>query len=94
MSEFSCSRPRRRYLSLKALCSELTYMVALDIETTGFDPVEDDILSMGWVVIKNQQIDLANSQHVYIKNCDKVKPESAVINHITPQMLANGVSLT
>ena len=77
---------------LKALCSEVTYL-ALDIETTGFDPVEDEILSMGWVVIKNQQIDLANSQHVYIKHCDKVKPESAVINHITPQMLANGVSL-
>ncbi|MCL1046682.1 3'-5' exonuclease [Shewanella electrodiphila] len=77
---------------LKALCKDLTYVV-LDIETTGFDPVDDDILSMGWVVINNQQIDLANCQHLYIKNCDKVKPESAVINHITPQMLDNGISL-
>ena len=78
--------------ALDSLCAELTYVV-LDIETTGFNPTQDEILSLGWVTITQNQIDLATSQHVYIKHCDKVKPESAVINHITPKMLANGVTV-
>ncbi|MCL1142046.1 3'-5' exonuclease [Shewanella gaetbuli] len=83
----SCELP-----SLEAKCAELSFIV-LDIETTGFDPKQDEILSFGWVEVSNLQIDLTSSRHVYIQNSDKVKPESAVINHITPQMLANGASL-
>lgn len=78
--------------NLNADANELTYAV-LDIETTGLDPDKDDILSIGWVFIKNGQIDLAKSQHIFINHSDKIKAESAVINHITPQMLVHGLPL-
>ncbi|GAB2648139.1 3'-5' exonuclease [Vibrio panuliri] len=67
--------------------------IVLDLETTGLDCEEDLILSMGWVLVRKGTIDLATSQHMYINSDSQVKPETAVINHITPQMLSEGVSI-
>ena len=67
--------------------------IVLDLETTGLDSEEDLILSIGWVDIANGKVDLATSQHMYINSDSQIKPETAVINHITPQMLSEGVSV-
>ena len=54
---------------------------------------EDLILSMGWVDINRGEIDFSSGFHTFINIADKVKSHSAVINHITPEMLLHGVSL-
>jgi DNA polymerase-3 subunit epsilon len=67
--------------------------IVLDLETTGFDSVKDIILSIGWVDIYKGCVDLSTSVHLYLNNDLHVNPETAVINHITPEMLSNGVSI-
>ncbi|WP_261818105.1 3'-5' exonuclease [Vibrio gallicus] len=71
---------------------ELDYIV-LDFETTGLDSKQDRILSIGWVILSDRKIDLASAEHYYINQESLVKPETAVINHITPQMLDDGISI-
>jgi DNA polymerase-3 subunit epsilon len=67
--------------------------IVLDIETTGFNSERDLILSMGWVSISNNMIDLGSAKHLYLNNDSQINAETAVINHITPQMLEEGVSI-
>ncbi|CAM3229169.1 3'-5' exonuclease [Vibrio diazotrophicus] len=78
--------------SVDQYLSEIS-LIVLDIETTGLDSEEDLILSIGWVEIIGNQVDLSTSQHMYIDSGSQIKPETAVINHITPQMLLGGVSI-
>ena len=68
-------------------------LTALDFETTGLNFNEDLILSMGCVDINRGEIDFSSGFHTFINIADKVKSHSAVINHITPEMLLHGVSL-
>jgi len=70
-----------------------TEFIVLDLETTGLDSEEEVILSMGWVEIRQGYIDLSTSQHLYIHSDSKIKPETAVVNHITQQMLTNGIPI-
>lgn len=70
----------------------LDYIV-LDLETTGLDSEKDIMLSMGWLEMSQGRIDLNTAQHLYLNDDLNVKAETAVINHITPQMLAEGVSI-
>ena len=67
--------------------------LALDFETTGLDVNNDLILSIGWVEINHSYIDLASCKHHYINSKSQIKPMTAVINHITPQMLDEGESI-
>ena len=80
------------YPEISDLAKDLDFIV-LDLETTGLDSQKDLILSMGWVDIANGRIDLASSKHLYLDNDSQITPETAVINHITPQMLSEGVSI-
>ncbi|CAH0528724.1 3'-5' exonuclease [Vibrio hippocampi] len=70
----------------------LDYLV-LDFETTGLEAETNTILSMGWVEISNYNIDLETATQIFIESPDTVKAETAVINHIMPEMLQNGISL-
>tara|TARA_R110001583_G_scaffold8952_2_gene42244 strand:+ start:24432 stop:25151 length:720 start_codon:yes stop_codon:yes gene_type:complete len=74
------------------LTKEIDFIV-LDIETTGFNSANDLILSMGWVSISNNMIDLGSAKHLYLNNDSQINAETAVVNHITPQMLEEGVSI-
>ncbi|WP_413283383.1 exonuclease domain-containing protein [Vibrio sp. MA40-2] len=67
--------------------------VCLDLETTGLDPKNDRILSVGWVVIKNLRIDISSRVELLVKSDAEVSAKTAVINHITPEMLAKGVTV-
>lgn len=71
---------------------ESVSMLVLDIETTGLDAEQDQILSLGWVEINNLLVDLSTCQHLYISDATGINSESAVINHITPEHLESGLS--
>lgn len=80
-------------LALDQTLDQQNYLV-LDIETSGFNPATDAILSVGFVPIDKGRINLAQAQHYYVSDAPVVSPDSAVINHITPQMLTQGQPLT
>ncbi|MFT6985984.1 MAG: DNA polymerase-3 subunit epsilon [Psychromonas sp.] len=70
----------------------LSFLV-VDFETTGFEVGTNDIISIGWIGISNMQIELASQKHLYICNDQQINHETAVINHIVPQMVSHGVTL-
>ena len=74
------------------LFESLSFLV-VDFETTGFEVETNDIISIGWVEISNMQIDFASQKHLYINNDKQINHETAVINHIVPQMVSHGVTL-
>lgn len=72
--------------------NQLEYL-AIDFETSGLNVHKDKILSIGMVEFTLEQIELSNSEEILIDNGEYIKAESAEINGLTPQALANGVSL-
>ncbi|MDG3086305.1 exonuclease domain-containing protein [Vibrio hannami] len=72
---------------------ESASLLVLDIETTGLDSDQDQILSIGWVEVNDLMIDLESCQHLYISDATGINDESVVINHITPDQLKSGISL-
>ena len=72
--------------------STLDYLV-LDLETTGLDPSRDRILSIGMVTLNGMVLDMKTAREVYIKDDKAIRAETAVINHIVPEMTREGVSL-
>ena len=58
----------------------------MDFETTGLDSNNDEILSVGSVTIKNLILSLSSAQHYYMLAANAIKPETAVINHILPEV--------
>lgn len=69
------------------------HYIVVDFETTGLDPIQDNILSIGWVEMKGKYIELDSATEVFIKDVQHVKKETAVINHIVPEMLQDGITL-
>lgn len=67
--------------------------ICIDLETTGLDPAVDKILSIGWVIIRDQKIDLSSSVELMINDGADICAKTAVINHITPEMLEKGITL-
>ncbi|MBK1620042.1 DNA polymerase III subunit epsilon [Lamprobacter modestohalophilus] len=65
--------------------------VALDLETTGLDHRQDQILSVGWVVIRGQRIDLASARHRLLRCEGDIPAETAVIHQITDDEAAAGL---
>ncbi|MFV0576696.1 MAG: exonuclease domain-containing protein [Vibrio sp.] len=71
---------------------EVEFLV-LDFETTGLNPEQDSLLSIGNIQMLHNQIDMDTAAHCFVDANQKIKAESAVINHITPQMLIEGDQL-
>lgn len=86
--------PLHEYLSTPLpapaqLCGE-TDILALDFETTGLNPRQDHIISVGCVLLHNWGVDLSTAQHYYIK-IDVELPEACVVVHqITDDTTAQG----
>ncbi|UPW20375.1 exonuclease domain-containing protein [Agarivorans sp. TSD2052] len=72
--------------------AELEFLV-FDIETTGLNAAVDNILSVGYVTLKQSVIDLKSAKHFYVSSQQSVKAETAVINHIVPEMLQDGLAI-
>ena len=71
---------------------ELDYL-SLDFETTGFQPEKDALLSVGYLPMIKQQLLLNDAVEMLINSTEHIKPETAVINHIVPEMLERGLPL-
>lgn len=67
-------------------------VLSVDFETTGMDASQDHILSMGYVTITSGVIQLNTATHHYMNGDNSVSPDTAVINHIVPEMLTTGIS--
>ncbi len=71
--------------------SELT-LLAIDLETTGLDPVSDQTLSAGFVPIDGPDIVLGGARHLVIRAGAEVG-QSAVLHHLTDDMVASGAPM-
>ncbi|EGQ8493483.1 exonuclease domain-containing protein [Vibrio cholerae] len=78
--------------SLEALVNQMD-IVAFDFETSGVNASQNHILSIGWVRMTMDHIDVAASEELFVRHPEFVTAESAVINHITPELLSKGVTL-
>ena len=90
--------PLRDFLAVpfpspKADCRQVSFL-ALDLETTGLDAREDEILSMGWVSMQNLRIELSTAQHRLVHPSGPIPEQSAVIHKITDDTAAAGRPLT
>ena len=63
-------------------------LVALDLETTGFDPEADAIVSLGLVPMSLDRIRLSGSHYWVVCPRREFEPESILIHHITHEEIA------
>ncbi len=63
---------------------------SIDFETTGVDPRDNYILSIGGIEIVKNSIDFTTSFHYFVNNSKHIKKDSAIINQITPEQLIDG----
>lgn len=80
------------YPSPSRPCRELEF-VALDLETTGLDPQRDEILSVGWVPLRQGAIELSGARHRVVRTATPLPEKSVVIHQITDDEVAGGAPL-
>ncbi|GAB6051578.1 exonuclease domain-containing protein [Magnetospira thiophila] len=80
-----CAQPKIDYRDVE--------YVALDLETTGLKAKHHEIVSIGWVVIRQQKLDLSQSMHQLVRPTEGLTDESAVIHQITHDDLEQAKSL-
>jgi len=68
--------------------------VALDLETTGLDPGQGEILSIGLVSLRAGRIELATAEHHLVTPIHPIPERSAVIHRITDDAAAAGNELS
>lgn len=66
--------------------------VVFDTETTGLNPKEDELLSIGAVKIKDNKILTSQTFEVYVKNSKKISSKSIEIHGIRPCDLVDAKS--
>ncbi|MCC2604807.1 3'-5' exonuclease [Planctobacterium marinum] len=67
-------------------------LLAVDLELTGLDPQQDDIVSVGWIKGAGFSLDLSSSHHALVQTDSSLK-QSPVIHGITDVELQSAVSL-
>jgi DNA polymerase III subunit epsilon len=70
-----------------------TDYLAIDLETTGLDLERDLILSVGYVVLHGDRIDLSTARHRLVRIDRSIPEASAVIHQITDDQAARGLAL-
>ena len=70
-----------------------TRLIALDIETTGLDPIRDGIVSIGTVPIANERIMTQESRHWLVKPRVDLSDRSITIHGITHSHIAHAPDL-
>lgn len=70
-----------------------SHFVSIDLETSGLDSQHDHILSMGFVEIHHECVDLSTAQHWVIKSAAALQEENVVIHQLTDDVVAQGMSL-
>jgi DNA polymerase III subunit epsilon len=74
-------------------CREVA-LVSLDFETTGLNPRQDCILSIGLVHVRDLGIRLDSTWHQVVRVAQDIPENSAIIHHITDDRAAAGDELT
>lgn len=91
------ARPLRDYFGRPFPAKGMDYRcvdyVAVDLETTGLEPRRDQILSVGWVLIRGKRIDLGTARHRLLRCEGEIPADSAVIHQITDDEAATGLRL-
>lgn len=72
---------------------KLDYL-SVDFETSGFDPENDSLLSVGYLPMTKQQLLLSQAVETFVKTAENINAETAIINHIVPEMLEQGLPIT
>ena len=72
---------------------ENTPILAVDFETTGLNPAKDQILSIGFILIQNNEIQLSSAYHKVIHTKGALTEENVVIHQITDDTRHQGDSL-
>jgi DNA polymerase-3 subunit epsilon len=67
-------------------------LVCLDIETTGLDPATVDMLSIGWVLIRNGKVDLSTAESHVVKPASGDVGNSPAIHGLTDSVVDQGMS--
>jgi DNA polymerase-3 subunit epsilon len=70
-----------------------TEFVSLDIETTGLDAASADMLSVGWVMLRNGRVDLATAQSHIVRPSGGVG-KSASVHGLTDTVVGTGLAWT
>jgi DNA polymerase-3 subunit epsilon len=82
----------QQHLPKKSQASESVEFLALDFETTGLKPSEHRLVSMGWVVIRNEGIQLSSAEHHLIRPESALAAESVTVHGITDSHAEKGIS--
>lgn len=67
--------------------------LAVDLETTGLNPKQDSILSIGYVAISEARLDLGTAAHQLVQVDLPIARESVTYHKISDDMAASGVPL-
>ena len=68
-------------------------LVAVDFETTGLNIKSDQIISIGYVHIRDFNIDLSSANHLLIKSSNNLPEQTVVIHKITDDQISTGTNL-
>lgn len=108
MARFFSIPARRHYLAkrssevlrdfyLSPLSLDVDYrhcpMVALDLETSGLNPIEDSILSIGLINIDEGEIILDSAWHQLVRPGHALNAENVLIHQLTDDHLADAPTL-
>jgi len=78
--------------SLQSDLSSLEFLV-LDFETTGLDASRDNILSVGYTVVRKNKVVLKNNTYSVISQPDQLQQDNVSIHKITDSMAQQGKDL-
>jgi DNA polymerase-3 subunit epsilon len=81
---------KRRHLLMQSALKQ-RYLV-IDLELTGLDPKQHEIVSVAWVLIDNECIKNSQSQHLVNKEVKSLE-QSPVFHGISTDSVAQGQSL-
>ena len=70
-----------------------TYL-AIDLETTGLNPAQDHILSIGTVEIRGDVIDLGTARHDVVSTDRALSEASVAVHRLTDDIVAGGETIT
>ncbi|WP_339860100.1 exonuclease domain-containing protein [Thalassospira alkalitolerans] len=56
--------------------------VALDLETTGLDPKKDEIVSIGFVIIRQLEVDFSSCEHLLVRPQKELSESSVIVHRI------------
>jgi len=68
-------------------------ILSVDFETTGLDAKKDKLLSVGFILLKGQQMSLKTCYHQIIKTQAQLEESNVIIHHITDSQKDRGKAL-